>query len=186
MPFLGGSCIMDAIEQSRNRICYLWKNLKLEKTRSEITGKKTFSKGEENLKNKNKWIFFFFFLPIEVFFTSLKLYHCISNEREYLNAMTTIQFQEGQNTFCRQDLFLIQHLWSEWIIMEYCFFSNGKNSNFLLESMQTTALNPQCLWKLMRFGSVRIGNVQDVWVGRMWPQTHRLLRGTMICFLGLL
>lgn len=116
--------------------------------------------------------FFFFFLPIEVFFTSLKLYHCISNEREYLNAMTTIQFQEGQNTFCRQDLFLIQHLWSEWIIMEYCFFSNGKNSNFLLESMQTTALNPQCLWKLMRFGSVRIGNVQDVWVGRMWPQTH--------------
>lgn len=102
---------MDAIEQSRNRICYLWKNLKLEKTRSEITGKKTFSKGEENLKNKNKWIFFiyFFFLPI-VSFTSLKLYHCISNEREYLNAMTTIQFQEGQNTFCRQDLFLIQHL----------------------------------------------------------------------------
>lgn len=52
---------MDAIEQSRNRICYLWKNLKLEKTRSEITGKKTFSKGEENLKNKNKWIFFFFY-----------------------------------------------------------------------------------------------------------------------------
>lgn len=50
---------MDAIEQSRNWICYLWKNLKLEKTRSEITGKKTFSKGEENLKNKNKWILFF-------------------------------------------------------------------------------------------------------------------------------
>lgn len=58
MPFLGGPCIKDAIEQGRNRICYLWKNLKLEKTRSEITGKKTFSKGEENLKNKNKLIFF--------------------------------------------------------------------------------------------------------------------------------
>lgn len=77
MPFLGGSCIMDAIEQSRNRICYLWKNLKLEKTRSEITGKRTFSKGEENLKNKNKWIFFlfiFFTNSVFHFFKTVSLY----------------------------------------------------------------------------------------------------------------
>lgn len=65
---------MDAIEQSRNRICYLWKNLKLEKTRSEITGKKTFSKGEENLKNKNKWIFFFFTNSVFHFFKTVSLY----------------------------------------------------------------------------------------------------------------
>lgn len=68
---------MDAIEQSRNRICYLWKNLKLEKTRSEITGKRTFSKGEENLKNKNKWIFFlfiFFTNSVFHFFKTVSLY----------------------------------------------------------------------------------------------------------------
>lgn len=53
---------MDAMEQSGNRICYLWKNLKSEKTCSEITGKKTFSKGEVNLETKNKLIIFFFFL----------------------------------------------------------------------------------------------------------------------------
>lgn len=52
---------MDAMEQSGNRICYLWKNLKSEKTCSEITGKKTFSKGEVNLETKNKLIIFFFF-----------------------------------------------------------------------------------------------------------------------------
>lgn len=103
---------MDAMEQSGNRICYLWKNLKSEKTCSEITGKKTFSKGEVNLETKNKLIIiFFFFTPMETFFASLKLHHCISNEREYLNvsvrAMATIPFREGQNTFCRQDFYLM-------------------------------------------------------------------------------
>lgn len=53
---------MDVMEQSGNQICYLWKNLKSEKTCSEITGKKTFSKGEVNLETKNKLIIIIFFL----------------------------------------------------------------------------------------------------------------------------
>ena len=73
---------------------------------------------------------------METFFASLKLHHCISNEREYLNvsvrAMATIPFREGQNTFCRQDFYLMWNLWSTEIFMEYCLFSNGKETKTIL------------------------------------------------------
>lgn len=107
MPFLGGSCIKDAREQGRNRTCYLWK-------KSEIRENTFWNYRKENIFPEGKKIsnpkINGFFSLIKVFFPSLRLHHCIANEREGWNVpasvMSTLPLQENQNAFCERGLVL--------------------------------------------------------------------------------
>lgn len=109
MPFLGGSCIKDAIEQGRNRICYLWKKSEIrENTFWNYRKENIFPEGKKISNPKINW---FFFSPIKLFFPSLRLHHCIANERERWNVpasvMPILLLQENQNAFCGGSFFLI-------------------------------------------------------------------------------
>lgn len=109
MPFLGGSCIKDAIEQGRNRICYLWKKSEIrENTFWNYRKENIFPEGKKISNPKINW---FFFSPIKLFFPSLRLHHCIANERERwsvpASVMPTLPLQENQKAFCGGGFFLI-------------------------------------------------------------------------------